>query len=378
MAVPLGVAKLRIPREVDHFMGKRCGTYMWADSIECPPTIQGISGYILGPSFSSIDLREWTEMDGGKDEPGASCERDLGITSCVYPYKWVEEQWPQFPLRVMPSLTALVAILGLSLLPKVSAQTLYFVSEDDPSKSIVRAESLAISDVGANLNDATTYIIVDAVSSVVDVEPSTTIVEVSDPTTYTVGQQRKCPGVVETCGFGANGLGTCAETLPIDAFPKETLVAAFTGSVVPYTLKSTPSAARHMTACIGPWLVLAVIVALFHIIFRISPGGYIGIWTMSIGLARPIQLRCAHVRAIRDCLRGCNKNDVVGEDELPVEGYQVEGLGPALKLGISPCHAPGSFIVVEDTAGDRGKLGRRHVSARDQNVIGTWDFGLRT
>ncbi|KAJ7921778.1 hypothetical protein B0H13DRAFT_1866383 [Mycena leptocephala] len=178
----------------------------------------------------------------------------------------------------MPSLTALVAILGLSLLPKVSAQTLYFVSEDDPSKSIVRAESLAISDVGANLNDATTYIIVDAVSSVVDVEPSTTIVEVSDPTTYTAtyvgdasgatiqwGSSGSAPGVVETCGFGANGLGTCAETLPIDAFPKETLVAAFTGSVVPYTLKSTPSAARHMTACIGPWLVLAVIVALFHI-----------------------------------------------------------------------------------------------------------------
>jgi hypothetical protein len=68
---------------------------------------------------------------------------------------------------------------------------------------------------------------------------------------------------------------------------------------------------------------------------------------MSISLARPFQLRCAHVRAIRDCLRGCNKNDVVGENELPVEGCQVEGLGPALNLGISPCHAPGSFIVVE-------------------------------
>ncbi|KAJ7340775.1 hypothetical protein DFH08DRAFT_245109 [Mycena albidolilacea] len=178
----------------------------------------------------------------------------------------------------MPSFTALVAILGLSLLQKVSAQTLYFVSDDDPSKSIVRAESLAVSEAGANLAGATTYIVVDAVSSVVVVEPSTTIIEVAHPTTYTAtyvgdasradirwGSSGSAPGVVETCGFGTNGLGTCAETLPIDAFPKETVVVAFTGSVVPYTLKSTPSAARHMTACIGPWPVLAVFVALFYV-----------------------------------------------------------------------------------------------------------------
>ncbi|KAJ7617759.1 hypothetical protein FB45DRAFT_214469 [Roridomyces roridus] len=177
---------------------------------------------------------------------------------------------------MFPILTTLVvAILSSSLIKETSAATtVNFVVPDEPGTSIIRAgETLRIIPGAANFNDATTYVLIDAVSSVVVVEPSTTIVEVAFPTTFTatyVGdasgatiewgadESHSALGAVETCGFGTNGIGTCAETLPVDVFPEETIVIEYTGSVVAYAVPSAPSSASRTSTGIELRMALAV------------------------------------------------------------------------------------------------------------------------
>jgi hypothetical protein len=77
--------------------------------------------------------------------------------------------------------------------------------------------------------------------------------------------------VVETCGFGADGRGTCVETIThvqtlAASTATENLAITFSGSVVPfYTLPAVPSADQRSAGRVKSWIVLlGILVAVLH------------------------------------------------------------------------------------------------------------------
>ncbi|KAJ6556604.1 hypothetical protein DFH09DRAFT_1280307 [Mycena vulgaris] len=188
----------------------------------------------------------------------------------------------------MPTQRAMASLFGLTLsLMHVSAQnvTLYAVSQDIASEFQVNQISITASDsvsvAGTNSHGGTTYVDVKVITSEVDIQPQTTITVLSAPTTATFTWVEDASGiqesflrsasgetVVETCGFGTDGRGTCVETL---ASPQTTEAVTFSGNIEPvFTLvAATPSpskqnaALRTVYTC---WNVLstAVVIALFQ------------------------------------------------------------------------------------------------------------------
>ncbi|KAJ6533508.1 hypothetical protein B0H19DRAFT_1186096 [Mycena capillaripes] len=176
-----------------------------------------------------------------------------------------------------------VAAIGLSLiLMQTSAQTLYDISDNVPSRTIIVQESISVSAGGTNSNGGTTYVEVFVITSEIDIVPDGTFTQVSVPTTFTKtfvedssGRAESVPFMLiyptstlateafETCGFGTDGRGTCVETVSGQSIFGD---FTFSGSVVPfYTLPATPSAACHSVMRFTPWIVLpAIFVAIFH------------------------------------------------------------------------------------------------------------------
>ncbi|KAJ6571679.1 hypothetical protein B0H19DRAFT_1130672 [Mycena capillaripes] len=179
---------------------------------------------------------------------------------------------------MMPTLRSVLTVLSLAAI-NVSAQTLYDVSVNIPSATLIREQSLSISVGGTNANGATTYIEVIALAAEIQEAPSTTFTVISVPTTIPHTQTLVADAsgetifngdAVETCGFGADGRGTCVEGISV---PMDTQSVVFSGSVVPfYTLPATPSAttpsaAQRSTTSFTLLIVLPVIgAALMHAI----------------------------------------------------------------------------------------------------------------
>ncbi|KAJ6550168.1 hypothetical protein B0H19DRAFT_1265028 [Mycena capillaripes] len=186
-----------------------------------------------------------------------------------------------------PTFRSIVAF-SLTLMQSTSAQTLSGVSGDMPSQAGILQESLSVSAGGTNLNGGTTYVEVDAITSDVIIEPYTTLTVYSAPTTltetfvedasgragsipimFTISPSTTATEAFVTCGFGADGRGTCVETI----LGQSGIFGAFTfsGSVVPfYTLPATPSAACHSVVRVAPWIVLpAIFVAIFRALFHL-------------------------------------------------------------------------------------------------------------
>ncbi|KAJ6571678.1 hypothetical protein B0H19DRAFT_1130666 [Mycena capillaripes] len=167
---------------------------------------------------------------------------------------------------MMPTLRSVLTLLSVAAI-NASGQTLYHVTDSIPSETLVREQSLSISAGGTNANGATTYI--EYVSL-----PAETLVEDASGETLFISD------AVETCGFGADGRGTCVEAV---SAPMDTQSVVFSGSVVPfYTLPvtpstttpsaatpsaTTPSAAQRSTMSFTLLIVLPVIgAALMHAI----------------------------------------------------------------------------------------------------------------
>ncbi|KAF8190665.1 hypothetical protein K438DRAFT_1970963 [Mycena galopus ATCC 62051] len=184
----------------------------------------------------------------------------------------------------------LTALISVALrINQSSAQnvTFYEVSEETLSGSPALSASLAggvsISVGGTNSDGGTTYVQVVAETSEVLVGPSTTITLISVPTTKTVTFVENASGlranleisgpsttetIVQTCGFGSDGRGTCVETI---TYVTPTQVLSYSGNVVPgYTLPAThPSAAQGSEVLRNVFkpviLAAAVEVALFYL-----------------------------------------------------------------------------------------------------------------
>ncbi|KAJ7029195.1 hypothetical protein C8F04DRAFT_1187977 [Mycena alexandri] len=144
--------------------------------------------------------------------------------------------------------------------------TLYGLSENVASLTVVDDETFSLSAAGINSNGGTTYVEIVAETSLVAFEPDTTVTEISIPTTYTGLSDLICaevrigtniisaatfvedasarvwsildfdPGpstmsAAESCGFGADGGGggTCVETFPgpTETFTESGAVVAF-------------------------------------------------------------------------------------------------------------------------------------------------------
>ncbi|KAJ6487399.1 hypothetical protein C8R47DRAFT_1320645, partial [Mycena vitilis] len=165
-------------------------------------------------------------------------------------------------------MTPLRALGVLLALASVHTQTLYYVSENAPGGlALSEAESLVISAAGTNAQGATTYVEVAVVSSELLIEPSTTRTLLSAPTTFTQTLVADASGftlvaqnVVESCGLGGIGAGTCVEKV---ARQSETLTFTYSGSVVPFhTLAATTSAASSGVRAFGFWSLVPVVVLL--------------------------------------------------------------------------------------------------------------------
>ncbi|KAJ7462468.1 hypothetical protein FB451DRAFT_1562462 [Mycena latifolia] len=196
----------------------------------------------------------------------------------------------------MPTRRAVASLFGLTLsLMHVSAQsvTLYAVSQDIANASQVNQISLAasysVSVAGTDSHGGTTYVEVEVITSAVAIPPlqpglpRTTITGPSTPTTATFTWVEDASGVqesflesasgitpeavMETCGFGTDGRGTCVQTL---ASPQTTAVITFSGNIVPVfrVAAATPSPSTQNAALrtAYTWNVLsaAVVVALFQ------------------------------------------------------------------------------------------------------------------
>ncbi|KAJ7485694.1 hypothetical protein FB451DRAFT_1432370 [Mycena latifolia] len=142
------------------------------------------------------------------------------------------------------------------ILTLVGAQTLYGVSEISPSPTVVESLSRTISAIGVGADGATTYVEEGTESFLAFVYPSTTQILLSTPSPFTGTFVQDASGErfsassgqkfqAQTCGFGADGQGTCVEKVPIGPV---TETQTYSGPVVPvYTL---PSAATFPTPLI--------------------------------------------------------------------------------------------------------------------------------
>ncbi|KAJ7608499.1 hypothetical protein DFH06DRAFT_1377182 [Mycena polygramma] len=159
---------------------------------------------------------------------------------------------------MMLTLYTFIALL-VATFALTSAQTLYRVSENVPSQTVVGEIDLSLSAGGTNADGATTYIAVVAASSLLQLKPSTTVnlIPPGAPTTWSAdasGETRMVGDVVESCGLGADGRGTCVERV---AAPSRTVTFTVSGSVVPfYTLPAKSSAA---VVRFTPWSMRAVV-----------------------------------------------------------------------------------------------------------------------
>ncbi|KAJ7484493.1 hypothetical protein FB451DRAFT_1393039 [Mycena latifolia] len=113
-----------------------------------------------------------------------------------------------------------------SVLRVVGAQTLYDVSQTIPSQTEVESVSRTYSAIGVGADGATTYVAKFIQSFIAFEYPSTTQIAISSPTTATLTFVQDASGqrftasegtVVQfrTCGFGADGQGTCVDKLAI-------------------------------------------------------------------------------------------------------------------------------------------------------------------
>ncbi|KAJ7762887.1 hypothetical protein B0H16DRAFT_1528067 [Mycena metata] len=139
----------------------------------------------------------------------------------------------------------LAAVL-LSTIHAVYGQTLYTVSVANPNFTQILEETVSVFAVGVGADGWTTYTESGSASLLVLEGPSTTttFANASDPV-MVVGEFEENAsgfrfsdlGVVETCGFGSDGRGTCVEKLP---GASSTQTDIFPGSVVPfYTIAAT-------------------------------------------------------------------------------------------------------------------------------------------
>ncbi|KAJ6484725.1 hypothetical protein C8R45DRAFT_999158, partial [Mycena sanguinolenta] len=148
------------------------------------------------------------------------------------------------PLRI------LVGLSFPTLYAYAQTVTLFDISANVPSQTIVEQQSLTISAGGTNSNGGTTYVEVNAINSEVIVEGSTTFTVISAQTTVTdtfvadasgfAGTLVVPPGSAvaqETCGFGSDGVGTCVLTVMESGIRIGT---TFSGSVVPIFTLTAP------------------------------------------------------------------------------------------------------------------------------------------
>ncbi|KAJ6533501.1 hypothetical protein B0H19DRAFT_1272154 [Mycena capillaripes] len=146
---------------------------------------------------------------------------------------------------MMKSTFLSIVALSLNLMQSTSAQTLYGLSEHVPSQTVILQVSISVSAGGTNSND---------------IVPDAIFTQVSVPTTFTETFVQDASGVFEsvqfipvspasptlvpeTCRFGADGRGTCVETVPVESGGNMVSVAVtHSGSVVPfYTLQAASS-----------------------------------------------------------------------------------------------------------------------------------------
>ncbi|KAF7343108.1 hypothetical protein MVEN_01741200 [Mycena venus] len=182
------------------------------------------------------------------------------------------------------SVPDVVAAVLLLLVLSVSAEpvTLYGLSAVPGPTSLILAESITVSAIGVGGDGWTTYVEEEAITSQVIVAPSTTITAISVPTTLPFTFEENASGeryslpmtevgatLYESCGFGADGQGTCVEHQLIQS-TEEILFVTTSGSVAPwYTLAASPSAALPTRICVGhsrsiALVMTAVVVAVLH------------------------------------------------------------------------------------------------------------------
>ncbi|KAJ7698715.1 hypothetical protein B0H17DRAFT_1196812 [Mycena rosella] len=171
--------------------------------------------------------------------------------------------------------SATVLFLGL-----VGAQTLYHVSQSGQFTTEVISQTFSISAVGVGADGGTTYV-EDVTESYIAIDYSDTTVTVrstaypytltfvADASGYRINEPMDDGTLIETCGFGADGHGTCVEQLPDAntdtitrsglAVPYYTLPAAITPA--PTAPSVSPNhAARALPAA---FMVVFSVVALF-------------------------------------------------------------------------------------------------------------------
>ncbi|KAJ7484491.1 hypothetical protein FB451DRAFT_1393038 [Mycena latifolia] len=141
----------------------------------------------------------------------------------------------------------------------VGAQTLYGISQISPVATVVESPASRIySAIGVGADGATTYVEEDIESFIAFIFPSTTEIVLSEPTTLTgtfvqdaSGERASTSsGLVyqaETCGFGADGHGTC-----VDEFGRGSLTVTQTFSGVVEPFYTFPSAATLSAPFIPP------------------------------------------------------------------------------------------------------------------------------
>ncbi|KAJ7314748.1 hypothetical protein DFH08DRAFT_1040916 [Mycena albidolilacea] len=161
--------------------------------------------------------------------------------------------------------------------------TLLGVFDNEPQVNVSKSVSAA----GVNSNGRTTYVLVEEQTSLFILASTTTIVsQLSVPTTYTwtliedasgyqgsveLGSGGSIAVEFESCGFGADGRGTCVASAP--GFSATTR----SGSVVPfYTLTaavSTPSQTQNSAATpningVAGWntFLFAIVIGLSHVL----------------------------------------------------------------------------------------------------------------
>ncbi|KAJ6540422.1 hypothetical protein B0H19DRAFT_1077830 [Mycena capillaripes] len=156
----------------------------------------------------------------------------------------------------MPTQRAVASVFGLTL-ALMHGHCSIIASEFQMNRiSITASDSVSVA--GTNSHGGTTYVDVEVITSEVVIQPQTTIT-ISVPITATFTWVEDASGiqesflkgasetVVETCGFGADGRGTCVETL---VSPQTTEVVTFSGNIEPlFTLvAATPSASKQNAA----------------------------------------------------------------------------------------------------------------------------------
>ncbi|KAF7354433.1 hypothetical protein MVEN_01132300 [Mycena venus] len=163
----------------------------------------------------------------------------------------------------------LSTVTALSLaVPPISAQTVTLFGLPTPSvpglSTLVVDHSFTISAIGTNSNGGTTYAEVDifANSVVVDGSDTTTfLASITFTDTFVEGASGATDfassGVaVETCGFGADGRGTCVFDLPVPGQTQSSTLSTESGSVIPfYTLTAptpSPSGPSHSSTAPTP------------------------------------------------------------------------------------------------------------------------------